>query len=298
MSQVRTIEVRAPLDLAATHFNLRGPGGATARYRRGIFISTARNGSGAVEMAIRRQRDAVVAEAWGPGAAEELDRVPRLLGLDDDPEAFRPQPGPVRDLARRGRGLRLGSTGRVFEALAPTILGQRVTIGAAKRGYNSLVRAYGEPAPGPSGLLLPLEPAQLATLEYEQFHRHGIERSRATIIREAARRAKRLEEITAMGREAAYARLHAVRGIGAWTSGHVMGIAWGDRDAVPVGDFHLPNTVAWVLAGQPRADDDRMLELLEPFRPFRRRVVLLLKQSGAGAPKYGPKVASQDIRRH
>ena len=80
------------------------------------------------------------------------------------------------------------------------------------------------------------------------------------------------------------------------TSGHVMGVAWGDRDAVPVGDFHLPNTVAWTLAGEPRADDDRMLELLEPYRPHRRRVVTLLKRSGASAPKYGPKTGVVDIR--
>jgi len=76
----------------------------------------------------------------------------------------------------------------------------------------------------------------------------------------------------------------------------VMGVAWGDRDAVPVGDFHLPNTVAWALAGEDRADDDRMLELLQPYRPHRRRVVTMLKRSGASAPKYGAKSPVFDIR--
>jgi 3-methyladenine DNA glycosylase/8-oxoguanine DNA glycosylase len=224
--------------------------------------------------------------------------VPRLLGLDDDPSSFSPPPGAIRELARVSRGLHLGSTGRVVEALVPAVLGQRVTSQGAKRSYHSLVRALGEPAPGPPGLRVPPSPERLATLDYEEFHRHGIERSRAVIVREVARRAKRIEEIVMMDRAEAYGRLQAIRGIGPWTAGHVMGVAWGDRDAVPVGDFHLPNSVSWLLAGEPRADDARMLELLEPYRPHRRRVVVLIKRGHVGAPKYGPKSAVQDIRAH
>ena len=65
-----------------------------------------------------------------------------------------------------------------------------------------------------------------------------------------------------------------------------MGMAWGDPDAVPVGDFHLPNTVSWALAAEDRGTDERMLELLEPYGGHRRRVVLLLKGAGIKAPKY------------
>ena len=60
-------------------------------------------------------------------------------------------------------------------------------------------------------------------------------------------------------------RLTAVRGIGAWTAGIVQRLCFGDADAVEVGDFHIPNMVAWNLAGEDRADDERMLELLEPL---------------------------------
>ena len=262
----------------------------------GVHYRASANTDGNVALALRRETESVVAEAWGPGAAAELEMVPRLLGLDDDPSSFSPAPGPVRDLVRNNRGLHLGSTGRVVEALVPAILGQRVTSQGAKRSYHSLVGALGEPAPGPAGLRVPPPPEQLAALDYEEFHRHGIERSRALIVREVARRAKRIEEISTMGRAAAYDRLNAIRGIGPWTAGHVMGVAWGDRDAVPVGDFHLPNSVSWLLAGEPRADDARMLELLEPYRPHRRRVVVLIKRGHIAAPRYGPKSPVQDIR--
>jgi hypothetical protein len=64
---------------------------------------------------------------------------------------------------------------------------------------------------------------------------------------------------------------------------------------VPVGDYHLPNTVSWLLAGEPRGDDARMLDLLAPFAGQRGRVVRLLKGAG-GAPKWGPRGDVRDIR--
>lgn len=100
-----------------------------------------------------------------------------------------------------------------------------------------------------------------------------------------------------MAKAAATERLEAFPGVGPWTSANVMGVAWGDRDAVPLGDFHLPNTVAWALAGEPRASDERMLELLEPYRPYRRRAVWLIKLSGVRAPRYGPRAPKSIISR-
>ena len=74
-----------------------------------------------------------------------------------------------------------------------------------------------------------------------------------------------------------------------------MGIARGDADTVSVGDYHVANMVAWALAGEPRATDERMLELLKPYRGHRRRAVLLIKSAGISAPKFGPRKAIQPI---
>ncbi len=71
--------------------------------------------------------------------------------------------------------------------------------------------------------------------------------------------------------------------------------ALGDPDAVSVGDFHLPHLVSWALAGEPRADDARMLELLEPYRGQRGRVIRLLEASGIRPPRYGPRLAPRSI---
>jgi hypothetical protein len=62
-----------------------------------------------------------------------------------------------------------------------------------------------------------------------------------------------------------------------------------------VGDFHLPNVVAFALAGEVRGDDRRMLELLEPWRGHRARVVRLLESSGIRPPAFGPRYAPRSI---
>lgn len=235
------------------------------------------------------------AEAWGPGAEALLERLPTVLGVDDR-TSLDLESGPIKDLLNRHAGTRLGASGAVFEATAIAILGQLVTRTEATRSRRLLVTRYGEPAPGPKGDLRRFpDPDRIAALSYEDLHSVGVERKRASTLIEAARRAKRLDEILAMDRESAWSRLQAVRGIGPWTAAFVMGAAWGDKDAVPVGDYHLPNTVSWALAGEPRGDDARMLELLEPYRPERRRLLLAIKAEGIHAPKYGPKTA---VRRH
>ena len=68
------------------------------------------------------------------------------------------------------------------------------------------------------------------------------------------------------------------------------GFAFGDPDAISVGDAHLPDIVCFALAGEPRGTDERMLELLEPYRGQRGRVEVLLEASGITPPAFGPKV--------
>ena len=239
----------------------------------------------------------LVAEAVGPGAAAALAAVPGTLGLDDDPGEFGSGSPFLLRLQRRFRGFRLGASKRVFDTILPAVLGQRVTTDEANRSYRLLIRRVSEPAPGQPGLYLPPRPEAVLALSWSDFHTMGIEQSRARTVRETAKRATRLEEIIGMEKTDALARLEAVRGIGPWTSAWVMGAAWGDRDAIPIGDFHLPNTVAWALAGEPRASDDRMLELLEPFRPQRRRALILIKMTRRQAPRYGPRSPKSVISR-
>ena len=251
-------------------------------------------GIGTIRISTVRER-IVEAAAWGEGAPTLIDRLPYLVGFNDD--GFENEvPTALRDLAGRSFGLRLGANRAMAETVLRTVLGQLVTTQEAKSSLRRIVQDLGEVAPGPrSDLRAFPAPQSLSSLGYHDLHRFGVERKRASTVIEVSRRASRIDEALAMGKEDAANRLLAVKGVGAWTVGIAMGEAYGDTDAVPIGDFHLPNTVAWALAGEDRADDDRMLELLEPYRPHRRRVVLMIKYAGIKAPKYGPKTA---VRRH
>lgn len=91
----------------------------------------------------------------------------------------------------------------------------------------------------------------------------------------------------------AYARLSKLPGVGVWSCAEVGAVAFGDADAVPVGDYHLKNAVTFFFTGEARGSDERMLELLEPYRPHRGRVIRLIGLSGITPPKYGPRMSIQ-----
>jgi 3-methyladenine DNA glycosylase/8-oxoguanine DNA glycosylase len=240
----------------------------------------------------------VTLRSWGPGAEWAVDALPSMVGAADDEAGFTPGGGVVGGLHRRLRGLRIARSGAVMEALVASILEQKVVGLEAKRSWAALVRALGEPAPGPAGaagLRVPPSPAALAATPAWAFHRFGVERKRADTIRLACSYARRLEETTGMGPDDARRRLTALPGIGPWTAAEVALVALGDADAVSVGDYHLPNQVAWALAGEARADDARMLELLEPWAGHRGRVIRLIVVGSGAAPRFGPRMPLRSI---
>ncbi len=303
----RVLDLPGPLDLRLT-LGLHGRGRFDPALRfeaSGSAWRATRTPDGPVALYIQLAGEARVrARAWGPGARRELDRLDELLGLDDVPSALVARHPVVADAERRFRGLRIGRTGNVIEALVPAILEQKVTGPEASRAYRGIIARWGEPAPGPAGaggMRVPPDPAVLATLPYDALHPVGLERRRAELIRAVAREAPRLERLAESaagpgGNPApAYAALCRFAGIGPWTAAEVGARAFGDPDAVSVGDYHLPNLVAWALAGEPRGSDERMLELLAPYAGQRGRVIRLLEASGIEAPRYGPRMAPRRI---
>ncbi|MBW3661762.1 MAG: DNA-3-methyladenine glycosylase 2 family protein [Actinobacteria bacterium] len=246
---------------------------------------------GPVTLHLRLDGETLTAEAWGDGREWALEHAPALAGADDDPAAFSPIDARIVRLWRRVGGVRLSRSGLVIDVLVQTILSQKVTGLEAKRAWNRLVWRRGRPAPGPlEPLRLPPTSQQIAAMRYEEWHPLGVERRRAETIRRACARIDRLQEAATMDRENAERRLTALPGMGPWTSALIRRIAFGDPDGVEVHDFHIPNLVAWNLAGEPRASDERMLELLEPWRGQRGRVIRLLELAGQAAPRYGPRM--------
>ncbi|HEX2851175.1 MAG TPA: hypothetical protein VHN98_11500 [Acidimicrobiales bacterium] len=292
----RVLPLTAPLDVRGT---LRGAGRAPAALVRadGVWRAT-HTPAGPATVVVDEVAAGVRVRSWGPGAGWALEHAEKLVGLADVTagEFFgrvaRRHPL-VADLARRAPGLRVATTGAVVERLTTAVLEQKVVSADARASYRRLVWRYGSPAPGPGaavGLRLPPRPDVLARIPSHAFRPLGVEAKRADTVRRVAANAARMEECTSLPLVEAYRCLQVLPGVGPWTAAEVAATALGDPDAVSVGDYHLPNLVAWALAGEPRADDARMLELLEPFRGHRGRVIALLEGAGLSAPRYGPRM--------
>lgn len=287
---------RAAVDAQATMSQLRhGHGDPTIRFDGTTIWRATRTPEGLATTRIDPLGDAYRVLAWGPGAAWAIDAIPRLLGDADRPEGFVTQHPLLRELHRRAQGMRFGRTDAVIESLLPAIIEQKVTGIEARKSYRALIYRYGEPAPGPRGLWLAPSVERLRSIPYYDFHPLGLEQRRASVIRRAAERAAALEVAGTLAPEDARRRLQAIPGIGVWTAAETARAAFGDPDAVSVGDFHVPNMVCWALAREPRGTDERMLELLEPYRGQRARVVRLLETAGIAPPKYGPRMAPRTI---
>ena len=233
----------------------------------------------------------VHARAWGPGADWALERVPRMLGADDDPAGFEP-PAPLVGVWRRHQHVRLGATDLVMESLVPSIIEQKVTGQEAFAGFRRLVRRFGERAPGPAELDLWVQPdpETLRRIPSWEWLRLPVDGGRSRPLLAAARVATALERAGTASHAEFDRRLRSLPGIGVWTSAEVRSTALGDADAVSFGDYHVAKDVGWALVGEA-VDDDALAELLEPYRPHRHRVRRLVALAGLGPPRRGPRMA-------
>jgi endonuclease III len=282
-----------PLDLGLTLAPIGQ--GLSFRMHGGEAWRASMTPEGPATIHLRQVDGCVEVEAWGAGAGWAAAHAAVLCGEQDDDSGFNPTQQLLVQARKRSLGLRLPKTLAVFEALVPAVLAQKVTSVEAHRSYRGLVQALGDPAPGPGGLTIPPTAPVLARTPYWTFHRFGIERRRAEVVIRAARSASRLEEAASMDLPAARRRIEAFPGVGPWTAAKVALVALGDPDAVPVGDYHLADTVGYALDGTVRSTDERMLELLEPYRGHRARVISLIGVAGVKAPRFGPKMPLRDI---
>jgi 3-methyladenine DNA glycosylase/8-oxoguanine DNA glycosylase len=255
--------------------------------------------SGPVTARITRSApDTIDCEAWGSGATEFIESLPAQLGADDDASGFSPDEPTIAELHRRVPHLRLGRTGSVLEALIPAVLEQRVYGMDARRAWRALVTKFGAPAPGPAPADMRVPPSGdvWRRISSWEFHRANVDPGRARTIVGCAQRADSLERLCTRAPEQARRALTSLPGVGEWTAAETAQRAFGDADALSVGDFHLAKMVGWRLLGH-EIDDPAMVELLEPLRPHRHRAVRLLEVTGpAHAPRVAPRQAIPNLR--
>lgn len=271
--------------------------------REGVWWATSTpDGAGTLFLHTRARDGVVRARAWGPGASWLLDSVPTLLGAGDDASEFVPR-HPVVDKAwRRWRTWRVLRTRRPFDACVAAVIEQKVTGVEARAAWQTLLRRFGEPAPGavddgvPRGLRLPPAPAVWREIPDWELRRAGVTPQRISTLRVVAAASGAIERTAEAPGPEADRVLRALPGVGGWTSAEVRQRAHGDADAVSFGDYHLAKDLCWWLTGE-RGDDARMAELLQPYVGHRYRVQRLMELAGVSAPRRGPRMAVPQHRR-
>ncbi|MET9212644.1 MULTISPECIES: DNA-3-methyladenine glycosylase family protein [unclassified Nocardia] len=297
----RTVRSSRPFDVGLTVVPLRRGGGDPCHHvdAAGAHWHASRMPSGVVTYRLVQDgRDGAQARAWGPGAAEFLAGLDRMLCLEEDLADFAPEHPKLVEAHRVVPGLRMLRTGLVFESLVPAILEQKVHTKSSFAAWRSLVREFGTAAPGPApaGLMVAPDAETWRRIPSWKYHRANVGPQRAQTIVRAARVADSIERTAELSPAEAARRLRSLPGIGVWTVAETAQRAFGDADALSVGDYHLAATVGWSLLGKP-IDDDAMIEYLEPLRPHRYRAVRLLALSGqAHKPKFGPRTPITDHR--
>ncbi|MDQ3405525.1 MAG: DNA-3-methyladenine glycosylase 2 family protein [Actinomycetota bacterium] len=275
----------------------RGPHDPTQQQdQRGIWF-TANTELGPGTLNLRASHGEVHSAAWGLGAEVLIDGVPALLGGQDNDDDFEAHHPLIAETRRTRPGLRLGATGRVWDVLLAAILEQKVTGIEAHRSWRELARRFGTPAPGPAprGMHAPPTPRAILALRDWEWHAAGVDGGRRRALVAAAQVAGRLERATDLRGVEGRLLLRKVPGIGVWTSAEVAQRAWGDPDAVSVGDFRIPALVGWALVGR-KLDDAGMLEVLAPYAPHRQRAVRYIEASGFAKPRFAPRFSPRDFR--
>jgi 3-methyladenine DNA glycosylase/8-oxoguanine DNA glycosylase len=299
----RTVRSSRPFDVGITVSPLRRGGGDPCHHvgPDGSHWHASRMPSGVVTYRLTQDgRDGAAARAWGPGAEEFLDGLDRMLCLEEDLDDFAPEHPKLVEAHRTVPGLRMLKTGLVLESLIPAVLEQKVHTKSSFAAWRTLVREFGTKAPGPAptGLMVAPDAETWRLIPSWKYHRANVGPQRAQTIVRAARVADSIERTAALDPAEAARRLRSLPGIGVWTVAETAQRAFGDADALSVGDYHLAAVVGWSLLGHP-IDDDAMIEYLRPLQPHRYRAVRLLGLSGqAHKPKFGPRDPITDHRHH
>lgn len=211
-----------------------------------------------------------------------LEAVTNQFPLADGADSFEPEHPVLRRLSRSYRGLRLMRVPWAFDIAAATVLQQRVRWQVGYSDFRRVALRWGTRIEG--GTAFPTS-SQLAEVPAAKLEALGIDSKRARALHLLAQADARHGFLhSASDAAAATARMLSIRGIGPWTAGRVAGLAFGNADAVPVGDLHIPSLVTSALAGEAEGTDDRMLELLAAYPDQRFRAIRLLLWAARRSP--------------
>ena len=214
-----------------------------------------------------------------------ITRIRRMFDLDADPQAIAHTLGASPSLAplvERYPGLRLPGGWDGFEVAVRAVLGQQVSVAAARTLASRIVQRFGTPVemPGISGLnrLFPAA-QQLADAHLDQL---GITQARIHTIRGIARALidGQVDFAVEQPLETFIRRWVQLPGIGEWTAHYIAMRVLKHPDAFPAADLILRREAN--PDGAPLSTKT-LLELAESWRPWRAYSVMYLWRAATDA---------------
>ena len=202
-----------------------------------------------------------------------LSRVKALMDLACNPAEVAQGLGA---LARRHPGLRVPGAFDGFEVAVRAILGQQVSVAAARTVAGRFAAAFGDSLDTPFDSLNRVFPTaeRIAELPYGRIARLGMPGARARSVLALARAVAngRLDLMPNADIEATLDRLRALPGVGEWTAQYIAmrALAWPDA---------FPHTDLGVRKALGETDPRRVLAAGEAWRPWRAYAVMHLWQS-------------------
>ena len=249
------------------------------RYRRSVRIAAeGRPALGWIEVAPAPTKPALrvtVSASLAKVLPPVLSRVKALTDLACNPVEVAHALG---SLAKRQPGLRVPGAFDGFEVAVRAIVGQQVSVAAARTIVGRIAASFGEEAKTPFDSIARAFPTAeaIAQLPYGRIARLGMPGARAKTVIAIARAIAdgTLALVPNADVEATLEKLRALPGIGEWTAQYLAmrALAWPDA---------FPHTDLGVMRALGERDPKRVLARAEAWRPWRAYAVMHLWNSTA-----------------
>lgn len=152
-----------------------------------------------------------------------------------------------------------------YGALLRAIVGQQLSVSAARSIHGRLTERYGGRTPTPAEILAD-DPEKLRPAA-------GLSRAKVVFLRDLAQRLEsgelRLDDIEGVADDEVGRRLLEVKGVGQWTVDMYLLFHLGRPDILPVGDLGIRRAAMLEYRLRKLPQPDRLVKLARPWRPWR-----------------------------
>ena len=202
------------------------------------------------------------------------EALAHLARADDRMGSLVEQFGPL-DLEARRRG----RPAEPYGALLRSIVGQQLSVAAARTIYERLIDLFGGSTPSPR-VLLDADPEALRAV--------GLSRPKVGYLRSLAQHVVdgelHLGSLDEMTDDDVSAELTAVKGLGVWTAHMFLMFHLRRPDVLPVGDLGIRRAVERLYGLEALPDSETLERLAERWRPYRTLACMYLWHSLDNAP--------------